>query len=133
VPASRTGMASGISTTMRFSGIVVAVGVLGAILHQRSRSVFDALLAAQPSALGAVPHDFITSMLAGDLNHVIAYLPAAQRLALTAAARSSFAAGFSSALYAAAATAAVVALAIRLLTANGVDEPARVTARQLER
>jgi len=125
VPASRTGMASGISTTMRFSGIVVAVGVLGAILNQRTRSVFDALLAAQPGTLSAVPPDFMTSMLAGDLNHVIAYVPEVLRVTLTVAARASFAAGFSSALYVAAATAAVVALAIRMLTATDADEHTR--------
>lgn len=38
VPPHRTGMASGISTTTRFSAIVTAVGVLGAVLAARARA-----------------------------------------------------------------------------------------------
>jgi len=56
---------------------------------------------------------------------VIAYVPEVLRVTLTVAARASFAAGFSSALYVAAATAAVVALAIRMLTATDADEHTR--------
>jgi len=118
VPASRTGMASGISATTRIAGIVVAVGVLGAILNQRTRSVFDGLLAGYSTTLNTLPADFMSSMLAGDLSHAIGHLPEALTIIVTDAARASFAAGFSSVLYAAAATAAVVALAIRMLTAE---------------
>src|ERR1700692_4804979 len=41
VPAHRTGMASGISTTTRFTAIVMSVGVLGAVLAWRTQSVMD--------------------------------------------------------------------------------------------
>jgi len=125
VPASRTGMASGISTTMRFSGIVVAVGVLGAVLNQRTRTVFAGLLAGRHDVLQALPADFMSSMLAGDLSHAMGHLPEALSAIVIAAARTSFATGFSSALYIAAATAAVVALAIRMLTAEDSAESTR--------
>jgi len=125
VPASRTGMASGISTTTRFSGIVVAVGVLGAILNQRTRSVFDGLLAGHTATLNALPADFMSSMLAGDLSHAIGHLPEALTMIVTDAARTRFAAGFSGALYVAAATAAMVALAVHGLTAEDAEARAR--------
>jgi predicted MFS family arabinose efflux permease len=40
VPPDRTGMASGISTTTRFTAIVTSVGVLGAVLAARTHAAF---------------------------------------------------------------------------------------------
>ena len=43
IPRERSGMGSGISTTTRFTGIVLAVGGLGAVLAQRTGAAFERL------------------------------------------------------------------------------------------
>jgi EmrB/QacA subfamily drug resistance transporter len=115
VPPNRTGMASGISTTTRFTAIVTSVGVLGAVLAARTQSAFYArpeLSAAVRSELDA---GFLSHVLAGEVGQASAHLPPAIGASLAAAARVSFASGFAAALYVAAAAAGMIALAVWLL------------------
>ncbi len=64
IPSERAGMASGVSGTARFSGIVVGFAALGAVLYARvAASVSDALPAMPP---GDRAH-LIRSVAAGDL------------------------------------------------------------------
>jgi hypothetical protein len=129
VPSNRTGMASGISTTTRFTAIVMSVGVLGAVLAARTQTAFY----ARPELTSAVRHEldagFMSSVLAGDSAQAIAHLPPAIGAALAAAAHASFASGFAAALYLAAAMAAVIALAVRLLAARAAAQAAGPVAR----
>ncbi|MGF6723257.1 EmrB/QacA subfamily drug resistance transporter [Paraburkholderia sp. GAS41] len=135
VPPNRTGMASGISTTTRFTAIVTSVGVLGAVLAARTQTVFY----ARPELSASVRHQldpgFMSSVLAGDSAQASAHLPAAIRDSLALAAHASFASGFAAALYLAAATAIVIALAVRLLAMRAADRMAGqaggVTARSV--
>jgi hypothetical protein len=115
VPANRTGMASGISTTTRFTAIVTSVGVLGAVLAARTHSALGANLAGQPAAASHVDADFMSHVLAGDIAHATAELGPAMQDLLAGAARLSFASGFSSALCVAGVLALVIAKVVWLL------------------
>ena len=115
VPPSRTGMASGISTTTRFTAIVSSVGILGAVLAARTQSVFD----ARPELTSAIRHQldagFMSRVLAGDAAGATANLSPAVGAALRNAAHISFASGFAAALYLAGLIAIVIALSVRML------------------
>jgi EmrB/QacA subfamily drug resistance transporter len=115
VPASRTGMASGISTTTRFTAIVTSVGVLGAVLAARTHAALDAHLGGMPALRANLDASFLSRVLAGDLADASAHLPAAARAVLDGAARASFASGFASALCVAGAGAVVIAGSVWML------------------
>jgi MFS family permease len=115
VPPNRTGMASGISTTTRFTAIVTSVGVLGAVLAARTQSAFYARPELTPALRSALDAGFLSRVLAGDAAGASAHLPPAMSAPLAAAAHASFASGFASSLYLAAAVAAGIALAVYLL------------------
>jgi EmrB/QacA subfamily drug resistance transporter len=133
VPSNRTGMASGISTTTRFTAIVTSVGVLGAVLAARAQTAFY----ARPELTSTVRHEldpgFMSSLLVGDIGQASAHLPPAIRASLAAAAHASLASGFAAALYLAAAIAVVIALVVRMLASRAAVGAAwqagRATAR----
>jgi len=107
VPVHRTGMASGISTTTRFSAIVTAVGVLGAVLASHTQSAFEASLPGGYAWRDTIGPDFLTRLLAGDIAQALFHLDTATRATMTVLANRAFAIGFSAALTVAG-TAAVV-------------------------
>jgi predicted MFS family arabinose efflux permease len=112
VPVHRTGMASGISTTTRFTAIVTSVGVLGAVLASRTQAALDARLASAPGARGALSPGFMSQLLAGDASHAISQLAPEARSVLSAAAPASFASGFAASLGVAGVVAIVIAAAV---------------------
>jgi EmrB/QacA subfamily drug resistance transporter len=93
VPRARSGMASGLSTTARFSSIVLSFGVLGGLLAYRTKAMFDAGLDshARTYALDGI----IPRVVAGDLTGAMASLPDSARAVLEPLARHAFAQGFS--------------------------------------
>lgn len=115
VPPERTGMASGISTTTRFSAIVTSVGVLGAVLAEQTHAALAARVAHAPALLGALDPHFMSSLLAGDLAQAIRGLPPRTGAPLAHIAPGGFASGFSVALCASGAFALAAAVAVRLL------------------
>ncbi|WP_120345049.1 MFS transporter [Paraburkholderia fungorum] len=115
VPAARTGMASGISTTTRFTAIVTSVGVLGAVLAARTHAAFVAGIPMTPEIRTALDAGFMSRVLAGDVGEATAHLPPALRVALVSAAHTSFAGGFAAALSVAGAIAVAIAAGICLL------------------
>ncbi|EES46955.1 drug resistance transporter family protein [Burkholderia mallei PRL-20] len=115
VPPERTGMASGISTTTRFSAIVTSVGVLGAVLAEQTHAALAARVAHAPALLGALDPHFMSSLLAGDLAQAIRGLPPRTGATLAHIAPGGFASGFSLALCASGAFALAAAVAVRLL------------------
>lgn len=115
VPASRTGMASGISTTTRFTAIVMSVGVLGAVLSGQTRAALDARLALAPHAQSALSARFMSQLLAGDASRAIAQLAPSAREVLSTAAPASFASGFAASLSAAGVAAVLIASAVWFL------------------
>jgi EmrB/QacA subfamily drug resistance transporter len=120
VPANRTGMASGISTTTRFTAIVTSVGVLGAVLAAHTQSALRGHLASEPLAAKHVDADFMSHVLAGDIGHATAGLAPSTQGLLAGAARSGFASGFSAALCVAGVLAVVIAAAVWLLAGRAV-------------
>ncbi|WP_250510885.1 MFS transporter [Caballeronia sp. GACF4] len=111
VPAHRTGMASGISTTTRFTAIVTSVGVLGAVLAARTKSALDLHASGFPVLMHALDETFLSRVLAGDLAHA----GAGGNAAVIAIARASFASGFAAALGVAGVSALLVASAVWVL------------------
>ncbi|HEY2000242.1 MFS transporter [Paraburkholderia sp.] len=115
VPPNRTGMASGISTTTRFTAIVSSVGVLGAVLAAHTQRAFFARPEVTPAVRGELDAGFMSSVLAGDISQATEHMPAALRASLASAAHASFASGFASALYLAALAAVLIGVAVRVL------------------
>jgi hypothetical protein len=133
VPPHRTGMASGISTTARFTAIVTSIGVLGAVLAWRTNAALVASLAGHPFARASLGAGFMSDLLAGDVSHAIATLPPDARGVVAAIAPSSFANGFAAALAVAGCFALAIATLVWLLAGRGrmaALEPVRALSEQ---
>ncbi|MFL9879911.1 MFS transporter [Herbaspirillum rhizosphaerae] len=125
VPRERTGMASGISTTTRFSAIVLAIACLGCVLTVRTGSYLKEGLLGANLPLPTQINDVVERIVAGDS---AAALPAlhhnAQALQL---AQTGFAHAFSILMLAAAAIAAVSGvLLFHLMGRDGNSKTASV-------
>src|SRR6266851_315176 len=106
VPAQRAGMASGLSATTRFTGLLLGVAALGAVL---SDSVARRVVTAG-AALGVDPPMAAAAakrVASGDLTGATAGVPEALQAHLHAAASQAFAGGFAEASLVAAAVAAM--------------------------
>ena len=112
VASTRTGMASGISTTTRFTAIVMAVGVLGGVLAGGTHAAFSNQLVTQPGLSSFVDDSFISSVLSGDAASAVAQAPEQLHAVLTALARNSFAHGFAEAMWVAGGLALALAAAV---------------------
>ncbi|WP_432239654.1 MFS transporter [Herbaspirillum robiniae] len=115
VPRERAGMASGISTTSRFTGVLAGFAGLGAVLAEGARSAMEKALAPL-DASGAQLGEFVARAMAGDFADAAQLYPQ-QRDAAISAARHAYGAGFSHVFTAAAllalCAAAVVAWSVR--------------------
>jgi EmrB/QacA subfamily drug resistance transporter len=130
VPPNRTGMASGISTTTRFTAIVTSVGVLGAVLAARTRIALHTNLVGDPVSTGRVDAGFMSHVLAGDIAQATAQFPLATRELLSDAARASFASGFASALSVAGMLAVLIAVGVWLLAGRQIQSAVPVLTRK---
>ncbi|MGV2103846.1 MFS transporter [Rhizobium sp. 21-4511-3d] len=93
VPPQRAGMASGISATTRFVGLLFGVAGLGAVLSHGVNTRFvsaDAVSGMEPGLLAQAAK----RVASGDLDGVIAMLGEDAREAIHSAAQSAFAGGF---------------------------------------
>ena len=106
VPRERAGMASGISTTSRFTGILLGFSGLGAVLAEGVRS---ALTAQMTQTHLPVVQGFTERVMAGDFSRAFALYPPASIEALVHIARSSYGEGFARAFAGASIVAAVSA------------------------
>ena len=95
IPRERSGMGSGISTTTGFTGIVLAVGGLGAVLAQRTGAAFERL--AWLHGLHASP-EMVGRIVAGSAAEAFGQLPPAVREVAVEAARQAFMEGFAGVL-----------------------------------
>jgi hypothetical protein len=111
-------MASGISTTTRFTAIVTSVGVLGAVLAASTHTALQSDTTLAPAIRGQLDSSFMSRVLAGDVVHATAHLPFDTAAQLAAAARASFASGFASAVCVAGVFAGLVAAGVWLLGRN---------------
>jgi EmrB/QacA subfamily drug resistance transporter len=113
IPTERAGMGSGISGTVRFSGIVIGFAMLGAVLFSRIRFT---VLAGLPSDSGTNVDALVRAIGAGDLSG--GNSPALRELALN-----SFSSGYQAILFLAAILAIVAALFTWLLVRKADTAP----------
>ena len=121
VPRERTGMASGISTTTRFSAIVLAIACLGCVLTVRTGSYLKEALTGANLPLPAQINDVVERIVAGDgaaalptLHHNLQALQMAQ---------TGFAHAFSVLMLAAAGIAAISGVLLFRLMGSGSKAP----------
>jgi MFS family permease len=110
IPPVRGGMASGISGTLRFVGLVTGITGLGAVLASETERRFvqsSALPSSYP--FGDTAHQIVARVVAGDIPGVVAQTPEPFRAAIAELSRLSFATGFSLVLLVAGFVAAVAA------------------------
>lgn len=109
VPPQQAGMASGISTTARFSGILLGFATLGAIL---AASTQWHLQSAMQQAHLALKPGFSAQVIAGDFSHALAMYDAIHQVSLGQLVINSYADGFASMLLCAAAFALFSAIVV---------------------
>ena len=99
VPRDRVGMASGMSTTMRFSAIVLAIGVLGALLGGHTEQNLHARLKVDAAQWVGQTHFIASRVAAGDMTGALSQLPDAVQPQVQALATQAFVSGFSVVLW----------------------------------
>jgi MFS family permease len=120
VPRERTGMASGLSTTMRFSSIMLAVGVYGALLASRTLSELNASLASvAPQWLDGAEH-LASRVVAGDMAAALQPLDVHARQIIEPLAQQAFVSGFGSVLWIAGLSALIAAVLVGTLMRNPI-------------
>ena len=115
IPKDRSGMASGISTTARFSGILLGFAVLSAILAVVGRS---ALVRQARTALAQAPsgaHEFASFVVAGNSAAAVRLAGGGKTALATAVAQHGYSAGFAAALLLAASAAAIASPLVAVL------------------
>ncbi|WP_419710824.1 MFS transporter [Pseudomonas sp. NFX224] len=125
VPRERTGMASGMSTTMRFSAVMLAIGVYGALLAGHTEQQLYAGLSSQAPALLEQSKDVASRVVAGDMSAAMSVLPEAARTLVESLARQAFVAGFGLLLWVAGLAALLGALVVGTLMRNPIPAPQR--------
>jgi nitrate/nitrite transporter NarK len=109
VPAQRAGMASGLTATTRYIGVLVGVAALGAVLTQIASRRFitggvEAVLDAETAA------ELAKHVTSGDVAGIVGTVPEALRANVWQIGNAAFADGFAAAALLAAAVAAAAAL-----------------------
>jgi hypothetical protein len=117
IPPARAGMASGISGTMRFTGIVIGFAALGVVLFSR---ISSAITSALPMLDEHDRLGFVREVASGDLSG--AAVAAASNNVVHSLALRSFADGYA-ALFAAGAGFCLVAAAITWWLVRASDTP----------
>jgi MFS family permease len=108
IPPERGGMASGISGTLRFVGLVTGITGLGVVLASQTERHFVGGAAALPLSSGET-HQIVARIIAGDIAGAAGQTPEPFRSVFAELARVSFASGFTLVLLAAGVTAALAA------------------------
>ena len=127
VPRDRVGMASGMSTTMRFSAIVLAIGVLGALLGSHTEQHLNASLAADAPQWKDHTQAIASRVVAGDLHGAVSALPLSVQTRIQALATQAFVNGFSVVLWVAGWLGLLGALVVGTLMRQPIPPLALVT------
>jgi MFS family permease len=120
VPRERTGMASGMSTTMRFSAIVMAIGVYGALLSSHTELLLRDSLSTQGVVWLSQAQGIASRVVAGDMAAAMNLLPQTARSVVEPLARQAFVGGFSLLLCVAGLVALLCALVVGTLMRNPI-------------
>jgi EmrB/QacA subfamily drug resistance transporter len=123
VARERTGMASGMSTTMRFSAIVLAIGVFGALLSSHTELLLRTSLSDQGAQWLGQTQSIASRVVAGDMSAAMSLLPEAARPMVEPLARQAFVGGFSLLLWVAGLLALLGALVVGTLMRNPIPAP----------
>ncbi|TEA77431.1 MFS transporter [Allopusillimonas ginsengisoli] len=107
IPRHRAGMGSGISTTSRFSGILLGFAGLGGVMAASVRTTVQQQLA---QADLAQPEAFVERMVAGDFERALELFPVGMNASLLQIGRASYALGFAHAFMVAAVIAGIAAI-----------------------
>jgi EmrB/QacA subfamily drug resistance transporter len=108
IPPERGGMASGISGTLRFVGLVTGITGLGVVLASQTEKHFVGGASALPLS-GSDAHQIVARIVAGDISGAAGQTAEPFRSAFAELAHVSFASGFTLVLLAAGVTAALAA------------------------
>ncbi len=118
VSLNRAGMASGISTTARFSGILIGFTSLSGVIATTVQAILDG--SEVSSSVGrAVSKRFSDAVVAGDLSASVANLPVPEQAAAIAQARDAYVFGFSAAIIVSAVVALIFAAIVYTLLNKG--------------
>lgn len=120
VPRDRAGMASGMSTTMRFSAIMLAIGVYGALLASHTELLLRNSLSGQ---WVEQTRGIASRVVAGDMTAALGLLPDTARGVVEPLARQAFIGGFSLLLVVAGLLALLGALVVGTLMRNPIPVP----------
>ena len=93
VPKERSGMAAGINDTFRQVGVAVGIAAWGAVFLGRGASKISELAAGTPAGSGERPRQLIEAASSGNLDQVLAAVPAGARDTIANAAGQGFLAG----------------------------------------
>lgn len=121
LPANRSGVASGIASTIRFITLLFGVAALGAILISSMLKVFAPIAQSMGLAEEAA-FNLARSFSAGDAGSILAQMPVSLRQEVVTALRAAFESGFGAAAWAAAGVAAGSLLLTRLLMVGGTPD-----------
>lgn len=124
VSVERSGMASGISTTTRFAGIVLAIACLGGVLVHRTGSYFADTLTAAQISLPSNAYDIVQRAVAGDGRQAVQSWPAELQTLALHALQSGFSRAFAAAMLIAALVAAISAVLVYVLGREKSDSAA---------
>ena len=108
IPPERGGMASGISGTLRFVGLVTGITGLGVVLASQTEKHFASGASLLPLS-GSDAHQTVARIIAGDIAGAAGQTPEPFRSVFAELACVSFASGFTTVLLAAGVTAALAA------------------------
>ncbi len=123
VPRERAGMASGISTTSRFSGILLGFVVLSTIMAIVARAALTTSICASIASRCEAATEFARLVAAGNVPKAVALMSPVSPTIANEIARRGYATGFVAALLAAAAVASLSAIvvAIQMRPARGLS------------
>ena len=121
MPRERAGMASGISTTSRFSGILLGFVALSTIVAIVARAAVTTSICASIASRCEAAAEFARLVVAGDVPKAVALMSPVSPTIANEIARRGYATGFAAALLAAAAVAGLSAIvvAIQMRPARG--------------
>ncbi|WP_397452678.1 MFS transporter [Pseudomonas sp. NA-150] len=122
VPRERTGMASGMSTTMRFSAVMLAIGVYGAVLSNHTKMVLSNSLQLSAPEWLAQAGNIASRVVAGDMSTAMQPLTETARAIIQPLAQQAFVAGFSTILWVAGLVSLFFALLVGTLMRNPIPQ-----------
>jgi MFS family permease len=122
VPPQQAGMASGVNTTFRQVGIATGIAALGTLF---TSAISNHLTSSLPASLAGQAPKMVSAVRQGSVGQLLASVPAADRAAVGAALRASFASALNELLYVTAGVALVGAVcALVLIRRKDFHRPA---------